>query len=72
MEISKSGTKGLSGICVTYVWQTYSSSSYGYPVEVTKTVHHDAVYEDRTITVTDKEAWTEHWKECTTCGAIEK
>lgn len=45
------------------------SSSYGYPVEVTKTVHHDAVYEDRTITVTDKEAWTEHWKECTTCGA---
>lgn len=46
------------------------SSYYGYPVEVTKTVHHDAVYEDQTIT--DKEAWTEHWKECTTCGAIEK
>lgn len=46
------------------------SSYYGYPVEVTKTVHHDAVYEDRTITVTDKEAWTEHWRECTTCGAI--
>ena len=46
-------------------------SYYGYPVEVTKTVHHDAVYEDRTITVTDKEAWTEHWKECTSCGAIE-
>ena len=47
-------------------------SYYGYPVEVIKTVHHDAVYEDRTITVTDKEAWTEHWKECTSCGAIEK
>lgn len=47
-------------------------SYYGYPVEVAKTVHHDAVYEDRTITVTDKEAWTEHWKECTSCGAIEK
>ncbi len=43
---------------------------HGYPVPVTKTVHHDAVYEDRTIT--DKEAWTEHWKECTTCGAISK
>lgn len=41
-------------------------------VPVIKTVHHDAVYEDRTITVTDKEAWTEHWRECTTCGAIEK
>ena len=43
-------------------------SYYGYPVEVTKTVHHDAVYEDRTITVTDKEAW----EECITCGAIRK
>lgn len=45
------------------------SSYYGYPVPETKTVHHDAVYEDRTITVTDKEAWTERWVECTTCGA---
>lgn len=44
------------------------SSSYDYPVTVTKTVHHDAVYEDRTITVTDKEAW----EECITCGAIRK
>ena len=48
------------------------SSYYVQYVPVTETVHHDAVYEDRTITVTDKEAWTEHWKECTTCGAIEK
>ena len=45
---------------------------HDYPVPVTETVHHDAVYEDRTITVTDKEAWTEHWKECTTCGAISR
>lgn len=45
------------------------SSYYFYPVPETKTVHHDAVYEDRTITVTDKEAWTERWVECTTCGA---
>ena len=44
------------------------SSSYGYPVTVTKTVHHDAVYEDQTITVTDKEAW----EECISCGAIRK
>ena len=44
------------------------SSYYFYPVEVTKTVHHDAVYEDRTIT--DKEAWDEYlYSECTTCGA---
>ena len=42
------------------------SSYYGYPVEVTKTVHHDAVYEVQTIT--DKEAW----EECTSCGAIRK
>ena len=40
-------------------------------VPVTKTVHHDAVYEDRTIT--DKEAWDEYlYSECTTCGAIQK
>ena len=48
------------------------SSYYFLYVPVTETVHHDAVYEDRTVTVTDKEAWTEHWKECTSCGAIEK
>ena len=48
------------------------SSYYFLYVPVIETVHHDAVYEDRTITVTDKEAWTEQWKECTTCGAIEK
>ena len=48
------------------------SSYYSDFVPVIETIHHDAVYEDRTITVTDKEAWTEHWKECTTCGAIEK
>lgn len=44
------------------------SSYYADYVPVTKTIHHDAVYEDRTITVTDKEAW----EECTTCGAIRK
>lgn len=44
------------------------SSYYGQDVQVTKTVHHDAIYEDQTITVTDKEAW----EECTTCGAIRK
>ncbi len=48
------------------------SSYYVQYVPVTEIVHHDAVYENRTITVTDKEAWTEHWEECTTCGAIRK
>ena len=48
------------------------SSYYIQYVPVTETVHHDAVYEDQTITVTDKEAWTEHWKECTTCGATKR
>lgn len=46
------------------------TSWYSYPVPVSQTIHHDAVYEEQTIT--DKEAWTEHWKECTSCGAIEK
>ena len=45
---------------------------YSYPVPITTKEHHDPIYEDQTVTVTDKEAWTEHWKECTTCGAIEK
>ena len=44
------------------------SSYYSDFVPVTETVHHDAIYEDRTITVTDKEAW----EECTSCGAIRK
>lgn len=44
------------------------SSEYLDDVLVVKTVHHDAVYEDRTITVTDKEAW----EECISCGAIRK
>lgn len=44
---------------------------HGYPVPVTKIVHHDAVYEDQTIT--DKKAWDEYlYSECTTCGAIQK
>lgn len=46
------------------------SSYYFYPVQVTKTVPHDAVYEDQTVTITDKEAWDEYlYTECTTCGA---
>ena len=44
------------------------SSYYVQYVQVTETVHHDAIYEDQTITVTDKEAW----EECTSCGAIRK
>lgn len=44
------------------------SSYYVQYVPVTETVHHDAIYEDQTITVTDKEAW----EECTSCGAIRK
>ncbi len=48
------------------------SSYYLDYVPVVETIPHDAVYEDRTITVTDEEAWTEHWQECTSCGAIRK
>lgn len=42
------------------------SSYYLDYVPVVETIHHDAVYEDQTVT--DKEAW----EECTTCGAIRK
>lgn len=46
------------------------SSWYIDPVPVTKTVHHDAVYKDQTITIVDKEEWDEYlYTECTTCGA---
>lgn len=42
-------------------------SYYFDDVPVIKTVHHDAVYEDRIVT--DKEAWDEYlYTECTTCG----
>ena len=45
-------------------------SYYDNPVPVTKTVHHDAVYKDQTITIVDKEEWDEYlYTECTTCGA---
>ena len=45
--------------------------------DVYKTVHHDAVYENKQVktgtkTVTDKEAWTETvvtGQKCSTCGA---
>lgn len=46
------------------------TSCYSYPVSITTKEHHDPVYEDQTVT--DKEAWTERWVECTTCGAIRK
>ena len=43
---------------------------HDYPVPVTETVHHDAVYKDQTITIVDKEEWDEYlYTECTTCGA---
>lgn len=45
------------------------SSYYSYPVSITTKEHHDPIYEDQTVIVTDKEAWTERWVECTTCGA---
>lgn len=45
------------------------SSYYSYPVSITTKKHHDPIYKDQTVIVTDKEAWTERWVECTTCGA---
>ena len=49
------------------------SSYYIQYVPVIKTVHHDAIYEDQTVTITDKPAWDEYlYSECTTCGATQK
>lgn len=46
------------------------SSYYSYPVSITTKKHHDPIYEDQTVTITDKEAWDEDlYTECTTCGA---
>lgn len=69
MDLTAAGYTPDDSFFITHIDTCQGGSSYYfYPVEVTKTVHHDAVYEDRTITVTDKEAW----EECTTCGAIRK
>lgn len=46
------------------------SSYYSYPVSVTTKKHHDPIYEDQTVTITDKPAWDEYlYTECTICGA---
>lgn len=69
MDLTAAGYISVEEI-VSHVDNCKGGSSYYFLyVPVTETVHHDAVYEDQTITVTDKEAWTERWKECTTCGA---
>lgn len=72
MDLTAAGYMSVEAISTHVDYCHGGSSYYGQDVQVTKIVPHDAVYEDRTITVTDKEAWTEHWKECTSCGAIEK
>ena len=72
MDLTAAGCLSVKDI-ISHTDSCKGGSSYYFDyVPITETVHHDAVYEDRTITITDKEAWTEHWKECTTCGAIEK
>lgn len=49
------------------------SSYYSYPVSVTIKKHHDPIYENQTVTITDKPAWDEYlYSECTTCGATQK
>lgn len=73
MDFTAAGYSQGDDYITIHVGDCQGGSSYYFQyVPVTETVHHDAVYEDRTITVTDKEAWTEHWKECITCGAIRK
>lgn len=71
MDFTAAGYSPSDDYIIIHVASCHGGSSYYSDfVPVVETIHHDAVYEDQTIT--DKEAWTEHWKECTTCGAIEK
>lgn len=69
MDFTAAGYSPSDDYIIIHVGDCQGGCSYYFDdVPVTKTVHHDAVYEDRIITVTDKEAW----EECTTCGAIRK
>lgn len=73
MDFTAAGYNQGDDYITIHVGDCKGGSSYYFDyVPVVETIHHDAVYEDQTITITDKEAWTERWKECTTCGAIEK
>ena len=67
MDLTAAGYSPSDSNFIAHI-KSCKSSYYSCDVPVTETVHHDAVYEDRTITVTDKEAW----EECISCGAIRK
>lgn len=68
MDFTAAGYSPSDDYIITHVASCQGGSSYYSDfVPVVETIHHDAVYEDQTIT--DKEAWTERWVECTTCGA---
>lgn len=69
MDFTAAGYSQSDDYITIHVGDCKGGSSYYVDyVPVVETIHHDAVYEDRTITVTDKEAW----EECTSCGAIRK
>lgn len=73
MDLTAAGYLSVEDIGSHVDYCQGGSSYYFYPVEVTKTVHHDAVYEDRTITVTDKEGyWEVTGYKCSLCGATKK
>ena len=68
MDFTAAGYSPSDDYIIIHVASCQGGSSYYSDfVPVVETIHHDAVYEDQTIT--DKEAWTERWVECTTCGA---
>lgn len=69
MDFTAAGYSQSDDYITIHVGDCKGGSSYYVDyVPVVETVHHDVIYEDQTITVTDKEAW----EECTTCGAIRK
>lgn len=68
MDFTAAGYSPSDDYIIIHVASCQGGSSYYSDfVPVVETIHHDAVYEDQTIT--DKEAWTERWVKCTTCGA---
>ena len=74
MDLTAAGYSQSDDYFSVHVRSCQGGSSYYFLyVPVTETVHHDAVYEDQTVTITDKPAWDEYlYSECITCGAIQK
>ena len=72
MDLTAAGYSPSDNYFIAHI-KSCKSSYYSCDVPVVETIHHDAVYEDRTITVTDKEGyWEVTGYKCSLCGATKK